>query len=522
MRLYSARLQRMARQVARQANSSIEQSPVVFFNASTAINRMSLNSAFSLLTAWSLQLTGTPIIRFVCNQGMSRCVLGTDRDDHSKPPPCEICVAHSRLLYSHAPVDKLSYVPDPDLRVALQALDLDQLTTFEWHSIPLGALTLSSLRWVLRRHHLPDNESSRFLFREYILSAQSVAIKFTALIDEVKPQAAVIFNGMFYPEAVARWVAHQHMIRVISHEVGYLPFSAFFTDGEATAYPLEIPEEFELSDQQNARLDDFLQKRFQGNFTMAGIRFWPEMRGLSESFLEHATGFKQIVPVFSNVIFDTSQGHANTVFPHMFAWLDLVLEIMRQNPHTLFVLRAHPDEVRPGKTSRESVQSWAAAKGIDRLSNVIFVKPDEYFSSYELIQRSKFVMVYNSSIGLEAVVMGKPVLSGGKARYTCYPIVFFPQSPEEYYEQATRMLQAEKIEVPEAFTDNARRFLYYQFFRASLPFDEFLEETDQPGFVKLREFSWEKLLPSNSPTFEAIHAGLSQAAPYFLKDDSGI
>ena len=62
---------------------------------------------------------------------------------------------------------------------------------------------------------------------------------------------------------------------------------------------------------------------------MAGIKFWADMKGLDESFLQKAAGFKQIVPVFTNVIFDTSQPHANTVFGDMFDWLEMVLEIIR-------------------------------------------------------------------------------------------------------------------------------------------------------------------------------------------------
>ena len=79
-------------------------------------------------------------------------------------------------------------------------------------------------------------------------------------------------------------MAQERGIRVITHEVAFQPFSTFFTDGEATAYPIDIPEEFELSDEQNATLDTYLSKRFQGDFTMAGIRFWPEMKELDDGF----------------------------------------------------------------------------------------------------------------------------------------------------------------------------------------------------------------------------------------------
>jgi hypothetical protein len=165
----------------------------------------------------------------------------------------------------------------------------------------------------------------------------------------------VVFNGQFYPEATARYIAQQRGIRVITHEVGLQPASTFFTEGEATAYPIHIPVEFEMSDEQNAKLDAYLAKRFQGDFSMAGIKFWAGMQGLDEAFLRKAAGFKQIVPVFTNVIFDTSQPHANTVFEDMFDWLDMTLEVIRAHLETLFVIRAHPDELRVRKASRETL-----------------------------------------------------------------------------------------------------------------------------------------------------------------------
>ena len=73
---------------------------------------------------------------------------------------------------------------------------------------------------------------------------------------------------------------------------GLQPASAFFTDGEATAYPIHIPDEFELNDEQNAKFDAYLARRFQGDFTMAGIKFWPDMKGLDEAFLQKAAQFQ--------------------------------------------------------------------------------------------------------------------------------------------------------------------------------------------------------------------------------------
>ena len=42
--------------------------------------------------------------------------------------------------------------------------------------------------------------------------------------------------------------------------------------------------------------------------------------------------------------------------------------------------------------------------------------------------RAAFVLIYNSTIGLEASIMGVPVLCAGSARFTDFGTVFFPAS----------------------------------------------------------------------------------------------
>ena len=528
-------VKRLASQVNELTHPDPNVKPVVFFNASTRLVGMSLNSAFALLTAWALRLQKVPTIQFICQAGMSRCVLGTDRKDFSKPPPCRACTAESRWLYSSAPVVPFSFQEDSALTDSLKALSLDHLMEFEYQPqardikgsediplppVPLGALVLPSIRWVLRRHHLQDDASTRFLYREYILSAKRVTQEFFIMLDKTNPQAVILFNGQFFPESTARWVSLLRGIRTITHEVGLQPFSAFFTTGEATAYPLHVPDDFELSQAQNNRLDAYLSQRFQGQFSMAGVRFWSEMKGLDNDLIKKIAAFKQIVPVFTNVIFDTSQPHSNVVFPHMFAWLDLVLEIVRDHPETLFIIRAHPDESRPGKTSQESVSQWIAQNHAGSLSNLMFVDSDQSLSSYELIQRSKFVMVYNSTIGLEASIMGIAVLCAGRARFTQLPTVFFPTTLQGYHQQADAFLAATEIIIPPVFKRNARRFLYYQLFRSSLPFGDFLQEDGiWPGFVKLKKFHLQSLSPSTSPAINTIMNGVLGDGDFLLDAD---
>jgi hypothetical protein len=273
-----------------------------------------------------------------------------------------------------------------------------------------------------------------------------------------------------------------------------------------------------LNNEQNERLDKYLDQRFVGQFSMAGIKFWPELQELDQEFLSKLDQYKQMVPIFTNVIFDTSQHHANVAFEQMFEWLDLVYDEVKDNPGTLFVLRAHPDEDRPGKAAQESVGQWVEKTGFDKLPNTIFIPSSEYISSYALVQRAKFVMIYNSSIGLESVLMGKPVLSAGKARFTAYPTVYFPQSARNYKKMLTDFLEAEEIESPDEFVRNARRFLYFQLYKTSLPFGEFLSPHKLRGYVYLKKFSLDQLSVESSLTLKTIYESI-MTEPEFLLDN---
>ncbi len=493
--------------------------PIAFFKASTGIDDLSWNSGFHLLASWALRLKGIPVVYFACHSGMSHCVLGTNRDNVYKAPPCQSCIYQSSTLYKNVPTFKPSnpstlpavtgqrvqrstvtwfdFNRNMQLAAAVENLPLQDLMNFEWQNIPLGKLCLPGLRWILRIHHLNNDEPTCYLLREYILSAWNVAQKFGDFLDQTQPRAVVVFNGQFFPEATARYIAQKRGLRVITHEVGLQPATAFFTDGQATAYPIHIPDEFELNDEQNAKLDAYLAKRFQGDFTMAGIKFWADMKGLDESFLQKAASFKQIVPIFTNVIFDTSQPHANTVFEDMFDWLDLIVDVIQKHRDTLFVIRAHPDELRVRKSSRETVESWVTSRGVDKEPNIVFVGPRETLSSYELIQKSKFVCA-------------------GKARFTQYPTVFFPQSLDQVRGKMEEFLDAEKIEVPVEFKRNARRFLYYQLFRTSLPFGDFLEPSVRTTQTRLKSFRFDELLESKA--MEAIFDGLLNNGDFLLRE----
>ncbi len=134
----------LAAQVVENAPKAVGQ-PVLFFNASTRLAGVSLNAAFSILTAHSLRLQGVPVVHLVCERGMSNCVGKQKRSEPPKPPPCrDAFIRATRFL----------------LRIRKNVLPLHQMQTWisiwqawisrlqqlVWEDMPLGKLVLPSAR----------------------------------------------------------------------------------------------------------------------------------------------------------------------------------------------------------------------------------------------------------------------------------------------------------------------------------------------------------------------------------------
>ncbi len=492
-----------------------DEAPVLFFNASTRIHMLSLNGAFSLLASWALRAAGKPVWYVVCHEGMQQCVLGTQRSDYSAPPPCGPCIAFSDMLFPEARTLPLALdrAAAGEVHGELEGRSLEGLASWEYKGYPLGQLCLPGLRWALRAHHLPDDAPTRNLFRRYLRSAASLVERFEGIYEQTKPRAVVLFNGVMYPEAVARAVAERRGIAALTHEVGLRPFSAYFSHEEATLREVTVPEDFRLSDEQQIELENYLQERRRGRFTMAGIRFWPEVGKLPVELRQRMGEFERTVAVFPNVIFDTSQVHANVLFEDMFDWLETLEQVILEHPGTLFVIRAHPDEHRPGKRAQESVANWFQESPLRRAENVEFFAPEDPISSYELVEAASFVLIYNSSIGLEASIMGAPVLSAGRARFTAAGTVVLPHDRSAYMDKLGSLLAAGDIEAPEEHARNSRRFLYRELYHASLDFSEFLEAYPSlPGMVRFKDFDPNRLVSAEE--FDVIRRGILEGRAF--------
>jgi hypothetical protein len=94
--------------------------------------------------------------------------------------------------------------------------------------------------------------------------------------------------------------------------------------------------------------------------------------------------------------------------------------------------------------------------------------------------------------------------------------VFFPQAIEEVRNKMREFLGADVIGIPLEFKRNARRFLYYQLFRTSLPFGKFLEPSVRTTQTRLRSFGLNELVSADS--IKVIMDGILADGDFMLEE----
>lgn len=124
-------------------------------------------------------------------------------------------------------------------------------------------------------------------------------------------------------------------------------------------------------------------------------------------------------------------------------------------------------------------------------------------------------MIYNSSIGLEAAIMGAPVLAAARSRFTHESTVFYPDSQQDYLALLNTYLDQKVIEVPASFVETARKLMYCELFQGSLDLSQFLEEdSTMQGMVKFQSLTLDGIM--QNPALKVIRDGILHREPFLL------
>ena len=442
-----------------------------------AFRHWAISRAWETVFSRLLMRLGCAVTWLTDDQVMLRCdsMAGAHRD----PALCEHCVRFNRRAAALAGVERRSLAEFLDPSVA--GVTAEQLWDDRFEA-RYGEVSASFQRLLAARPGPLDKlpHAQRRTLEELLLSAERVRRATDGMLAELRPDAVLALNGKFFAEAIVLAAAQRLGIPVWTYERGNRRDTVVLSP-TATAVPFDASGlmnglERGLDAAQRATIDRYLRRRQEvGNgqvrFVAAGARR-----------LEPPPARRRVV-LFTNLIWDSAVVGEDTLFEHMFEWVETTVRAVADAPDVHLTVRVHPAEVRVyWHPTRQRVADVLAASFPSGLpANVRLVDAEEPVDSYALIRMADLVLVYSSTVGLEAAALGRRVVVAANSSYAAAPFVIRPASRRAYLRE---VVAGEPAPPPEA-AELARRFMYRLYFEQMLPVPGVRE--DASGFHASRK-----------------------------------
>lgn len=137
------------------------------------------------------------------------------------------------------------------------------------------------------------------------------------------------------------------------------------------------------------------------------------------------------------------------LFTSVTHWLRSILEWLETQPGRTLAIRQHPCERIPEFRGADRWQDLLAE--FPRLSDrVRLIRAEDAVNTYDLISTAKVVLPFTSRVGVEASLMGKPVVLCAHCYYGSLPFVWNPETVAEYFQLIQAALEDRLSVSPEA------------------------------------------------------------------------
>jgi hypothetical protein len=376
------------------------------------------HTMFEMLVGHALRRRGADPTFVVCGGGLPITELGRPRSEF--PEPCATCRGYVTTMLDAADLPYVVIDQLVDVRERNVISDLvtasEDLASFEIEGVRPAEHAVRSTLWVVRSGLAARELHSHVEFREFVESTSIAARAFARLLDKRRPEAIVMVSGLFFAESVMRALAQQRDIPVVSYDFPGRPNTIFVSTEQPASF-------FDIADRWTSRTTDALapaeRERIQKDIAarvQGSSALWPSFEATAPPSAGTAGATR--LALFTNVSWDTAVALRDLGFKDMFDWLEQVVTWAVSRPEIQLDVRAHPAETQMrGWESKDLAIGFLSERFPELPANVHFYGPDSAVDSYALIQASDAVLVYTSTIGLEAALLGRPVLVAADVHY---------------------------------------------------------------------------------------------------------
>lgn len=439
----------------------------------------SLAWEFSVATA--LRLRGAECTFLLCDEAFPKCDVKVHYNGTFTR--CWSCHTQSRLFARHAGLPTLwlsrflaAEERDQLARVAFDT-PYEQLDALSVNGIAIDYTVRPSLVRFFRRGTLDGSERSKRVHREFVHAAMLAATALPRVLDQVQPDVVVTVNGKFFAENILLQLCRARRIDVYTYEWGKVRNTVTLAHNRVSvdwenANAWEAVRGRALLPHEREEIEAYVRDRRAGR--RVALQYHPnpvEDDAAVAEAVRLQTG-KRFFVLFANIVWDSAVQYKDAGFKNMFEWLRLTISFFARHPEANLVVRLHPAETKiAADVTQEKSMDYLRTVFEVLPDNVTLIAPESDVSSYKLIELADAVLVYTSTIGLEAALERKPTVVCGITHYWRKGFTVDVASEPAYYAALEELIAG--TEPPALDWEAAWKYAYVFFFESMLP-DAFL------------------------------------------------
>lgn len=315
-----------------------------------------------------------------------------------------------------------------------------------------------------------------FALRDRLMtSARTLDRFFTDYLDNHRVDRVILMNGTFFSERLLSEHCDERNIDYMCYEIGYniadhdQTLKTLLIEQNRSVVPFHTEDlwmkrkDQPLTPGQTERIRNYLTGR-ESNTEYARLMTKRE----TDLSAYGIASDKPLYVMFTNLIWDSAVLGQDTIFESMFEWIGETVTYFRNHPEKQLVIRIHPVEhtLPTHQVSRETVDEYLAQQE-PLPGNISVIKSDEKLSSYRLLNRANYCLVYTGTIGMESAYRDLPVIVTANIHYGPAGFTYLPSSQAEYL----KLLDRELTSLPDQVT-LAERYCHMFFFEKPVPFQD--------------------------------------------------
>lgn len=377
---------------------------------------------------------------------------------------------------------------------------------FSWRGLDLGKICRPTVQWYVRRTRFTEEDAG--IWRTFLKSAVHVADRFDAFLIQARPDVVVCFSGTMFAERVAQLLCRRHGIRSVSYGISYYElclvghnqsvWESLYRDRD-NLDAMRIPDD--ALRQARKRLGEWTRS---GGYN--GYLLWRRNKREARQRARQLTDDPRPFAVaFTNTTYETAILPTQRLFRDQFEWTALLVDYFRRHPEYRLIIRVHPAE-----TLRDEfqVREWYLERIHDYVKdwpgNVRVVPPESATCSYELALRARVALTYVSTIGMELVWRGIPVITAGSVHYDHQGFTCDPETEADYLRELDRHM-SQKQPVTEQQKRALLRYIAWFMFIRMVRFEP-IEQGRRETYLRCRDIQPRKVFSGRLPGLEAICA----------------